>query len=852
MTRRPHSMRLMPYLAGLLLCIVGLLPGQPAAQEPAKATEPVERHAMELRANSDPEGVRRDLPPLIKAAIDAKDLKLQAQLYLAESNACRVIADWPCQSNAAARARGTAEAAGLPYLQVRGLILESRGRMALQDFSRTGQLLNTAERLLAKTPFPELSADVFLAYSSLSYTVGKHALAADYARRGIAVLGDSPVLLIRIRLLRNLARAQAQLNDMSGAQAVLKQALSMVANVQDPKLKAELHLEDARIARIAGDTRLQIENGERVLALAAQLKNSQLYGLGYEILGLAALGAGDKAEADRQLTRAYDSFRTLKLERDERRVLRALLRSVLGRGIARERVEPLMARMIALEAAVEADDRNMAADDFEARLKYAQSELEVQRLEAAATLSAERATSLADQQRYTLIVTALTIGLLLVAGGLLVQQRRFNARLQRAITQAQESESRYRMLAENSRDLVIRMRTDGHRLYVSPASMEMLGLPPEEFAEPRWDLVHPEDREMVARELRQLGERGGSARVVYRARHRNGHWVWIEVLARRVDSPTPGGAPEIVYSGRDVTSRMMAEEALAASEARMRAITDSIPALIARIDRDKTYTFVNAYIGQIYGVEPGALIGKTVREVRGDMVYEKLLPHIEAALNGQSVSFEGDETINGQDYHYQANFVPDRDAAGNVLGYYSLIFDITDLKRAKTELDRLVRTDSLTGVANRRYFEERLNDALVRSRRHGTALSLLWLDIDHFKSINDRYGHGAGDAVIMAFARTLQGCVRADDLVARLGGDEFVVLIESAAPQSGEVVAQKLLEQMQQPVPAGEHQIAATASIGVAYAAHPQSAEALLHVADTALYAAKDAGRNTYRAVVAS
>ena len=137
-----------------------------------------------------------------------------------------------------------------------------------------------------------------------------------------------------------------------------------------------------------------------------------------------------------------------------------------------------------------------------------------------------------------------------------------------------------------------------------------------------------------------------------------------------------------------------------------------------------------------------------------------------------------------------------RDAAGNVLGYYSLIFDITDLKRAKTELDRLVRTDSLTGVGNRRYFEERLNDALVRSRRHGTALSLLWLDIDHFKSINDRYGHGAGDAVIMAFARTLQGCVRADDLVARLGGDEFVVLIESAAPQSGEVVAQKLLEQM--------------------------------------------------------
>jgi diguanylate cyclase (GGDEF)-like protein/PAS domain S-box-containing protein len=829
-----------------------LLPvGQPAAQEAPPSGAAIERHPLELRANSDPEGVRRDLPPLIKAASDAQDLKQLTLLYLAESNACRVIADWPCQSNAAARARGAAEAGNLPYLQVRGLILESRGRMALQDFSRTGQLLAAAERLLTRTPYPELSADVFLAYSSLSYTVGKHALAADYARRGIAVLGDDPALLIRIRLMRNLARALAQLNDMPGAQAELRKALALVDKVQDPKLKAELHLENARIARLAGDTRLQIDNGERVLAMAVQLKNSQLYGLGHEILGLAALGAGDKAGADRELTLAYDSFRTLKLERDERRVLRALLRSVLGRGAGRDRVEAMIARLITLDAAVEADDRNMAADDFEARLKYAQSELEVQRLEASSALSAERASALADQQRYTLIVAALSIGLLLVAGGLLVQQRRFNARLQLAVAQLQESESRYRMLAENSRDLVIRMGLDGRRLYVSPASHEMLGVAPEELVEPRWDLVHPEDREILARELRQLGERGGSARVAYRARHRNGHWVWIEVLARRVASPTPGAPPEIVYSGRDVTTRMMAEAALAASEARMRAITDSIPALIARIDRDKIYTFVNAYVGKIYGIDPSTLIGKSVREVRGAAVYAQILPHIEAALGGQSVTFEGDETINGRDYHYQANFVPDRDAAGNVLGYYSLIFDITDLKRAKTELDLLVRTDSLTGVANRRYFEERLNDALVRSRRHGTALALLWLDIDHFKSINDRYGHGAGDAIIIAFARTLQSCVRADDLVARLGGDEFVVLIESASPDSGEVVAQKLLEQMQRAVPVGELLIAATASIGVAYAAHPQAAEALLHVADTALYAAKDAGRNTYRAVVA-
>jgi diguanylate cyclase (GGDEF)-like protein/PAS domain S-box-containing protein len=833
-------------------CLV-LLAGFPsfALAQGASDSDTVERHPLELRALSEPEAVRQEIPALMQAAIAAKDFKLQALLSLAESNACRVIADWPCQASAAARARAAAESAQLPLLQARGLILESRGRMAMQDFSRAGQTLSVAERLLAKNPSPVLSADVFLAYSSLSYTVGKHALAADYAKRGLDVLGKESAPLIRIRLLRNQARAMAQLNDMTGAQAVLKNALELVETIRDPKLTAELHLEDARIARLAGDITLQRTNGERVLALADTLKNSQLRGLGHEILGLAALGTDDKAEAERQLTMAYDSFRALKLDRDERRVLRALLRSVLGRNVPRERIEALVARSIALETAVEADDRNMAADDFEARLKYAQQELDVQRLEASAALAAERASSLASEQRATLIATGLSIGLLVVVGFLLVLQRRFNSRLKEAVTQAQESELRYRVLADNTRDLVIRMRPDGHRLYVSPSINDMLGYAPEDLAEPRWDLVHPEDLPTVARELRALGERGGSATVVYRARHRDGHWVWIEVLARRVESPTPGAPPEIIYSGRDVSTRVMVEKALAESEGRMRAIADNMPAMIAHLDREQRYTFVNAYVGQIYAVDERTLIGKTIRELRGEKVYADTLPHINTVLTGQAVTFEGDDSINGEDYHYQAHLVPDRDANGEVNGFYSLIFNITDLQRAKSELDRLVRTDSLTGVANRRLFNERLGEALLRSRRHGTALALLWLDIDHFKSINDRFGHAAGDAVIMAFADTLQSCVRADDLVARLGGDEFVVLIENAGTDSGEVVAQKLLGLMQEPVVSGEHSIHASASIGVAYSAHPTSAEALLHAADQALYAAKGAGRNTFRSVTA-
>ncbi len=817
---------------------------QPAAPE---AQKPIPRHPLELRALTDPEGVLKELPARIAAAKAASDFTELALLHLAESNACRVNANWPCQSDAAARARAAAEQGKQPELQIRGLILESRGRMAMQDFSRTSQLLGQAEKLLQQYPFPESSADVYLAYSSLSYSVGKNAKAAEYAERGLAVLGESPSLLVRIRLLRNKGRAMAHLGNTAGAQATLKQALALVEQVKDPKLSAELHLEDARIARLTGDIATQKENGRRILALAEQLSNSQLFGLGHEVMGLAALNQSDNATAERELRRAHASFRELKLERDERRVLRALIRSLLGSNAPRAELESLVARSLALEATLEADDRNMAADDFEARLKYAQQELDVQRLEAAADMAKQRETALAEQQRLTQIAAALAIVLLLVFGMLFLAQRHFNKRLKITLAQLGESEARYRTLAENSRDMVVRMHPDGRRLYVSPATREMLGMEPEEFLEPRWDLLHPDDAEKMTKALRDLGQQGGTAKAAFRARHKDGHYVWIEVLARLVPAATPGGTPEIVYSGRDVTARVRAEQALLESEAQLRAVTDNIPAMIARADKEQRYTFVNAFVGEVFGGNPQTMIGRTMREVRGDVLYGSMKPYVEAALRGETASHEGTANVNGRIYHYQSNFVPDRDANGEVQGLYALTFDITKLKEAEAQLDRLARIDSLTDVANRRYFEERLAAAHARSRRNGAALALLCLDIDHFKAINDRHGHPVGDAVIVAFARRLESCVREDDLVARLGGDEFVLLIENPAPDSGENIARKLLALMHEPVIVDGITLQVSASIGVASIVQPDSARTLMDLADRALYAAKEAGRNTYR-----
>jgi len=179
-----------------------------------------------------------------------------------------------------------------------------------------------------------------------------------------------------------------------------------------------------------------------------------------------------------------------------------------------------------------------------------------------------------------------------------------------------------------------------------------------------------------------------------------------------------------------------------------------------------------------------------------------------------------------------------------------LTFDITDLKLAEAELERLSRIDSMTNMANRRYFEERLSTALIPGHSENESVTLLYLDIDHLKKINDENGHAIGDAVISIFAERLIRCLQPEDLVARLGGDEFAILIGNPSPEAGEIIAKKFRAMMEKPIIVDGTKLIVTASIGVAYCPQKPSAKELLSLADKALYAAKAAGRATYQIVV--
>jgi diguanylate cyclase (GGDEF)-like protein len=157
--------------------------------------------------------------------------------------------------------------------------------------------------------------------------------------------------------------------------------------------------------------------------------------------------------------------------------------------------------------------------------------------------------------------------------------------------------------------------------------------------------------------------------------------------------------------------------------------------------------------------------------------------------------------------------------------------------------------DFLTGLPNRALLADRLALSIEFAQRHGRGVALMFVDLDHFKGINDSMGHAAGDALLQSVAKRLQGCVRASDTVIRYGGDEFVVLLtEVAQAQDAVTVAGKLIMAMFEPHLIDSHRVRITVSIGISlYPDDGGGAESLIPHADAAMYLAKKSGRNTYR-----
>ena len=305
-----------------------------------------------------------------------------------------------------------------------------------------------------------------------------------------------------------------------------------------------------------------------------------------------------------------------------------------------------------------------------------------------------------------------------------------------------------------------------------------------------------------------------------------------------------GEALGAVVALKDVTELDLSRARLAESAEWLRTIADNVPALIAYADTDLRYRFANERYREWFGVKPADMIGKTVCEAMGEAFYAPRREALARCLAGHASHLEIAEQRRGRTRVISTTYLPHvRD--GVVQGIYVLSTDATSAREYERQLHALAHSDHLTGLPNRRSHEERLAQAIARARRHATPLALAYLDIDHFKQINDSLGHATGDAVLREFAQRLAATVRSTDTVARLAGDEFVIVLEQVgSPLECDRIAAKLHDAIRPPFELEGRTMRVTSSIGIAWSAHPDPS-ALAHVADEALYRSKHAGRDT-------
>lgn len=323
----------------------------------------------------------------------------------------------------------------------------------------------------------------------------------------------------------------------------------------------------------------------------------------------------------------------------------------------------------------------------------------------------------------------------------------------------------------------------------------------------------------------------------------------LQIQIRVAPVVVDGVVASYVGTADDVSARLAAEAALSANEARLRLVTDNVPAAITYLDHRLRFTFANASMHALLGTTDVEVLGRDIRDVIGMTLYEERREYLQRALAGERVEFVTTSVLHGQTVSLQSTYVPDV-LHGYVCGIYTISNDITALKQNEADLRRLARQDPLTGLPNRTQLYETLELARARNRRLDRAIGVLFLDIDHFKQVNDTLGHANGDLVLQEFSRRLRHAVRVTDTVARLSGDEFVVVLESLSDLTDAVlVAEKVLQEVRQPWQIDGQTIAISTSIGLVVdrtCRHPGAT--LIALADESLYAAKEAGRNTFRA----
>jgi diguanylate cyclase (GGDEF)-like protein/PAS domain S-box-containing protein len=427
----------------------------------------------------------------------------------------------------------------------------------------------------------------------------------------------------------------------------------------------------------------------------------------------------------------------------------------------------------------------------------------------------------------------------------LTERRRFEV--------ARNEVSRFRTLVHNAAAITMLVSADGRIDSVSAALTRVLGHDPE-FVEnvPLADIVAEEDRPALrtALERAAFGATASHPVVVeVRLLHHDGRGsVPFELsLVNLVDDPTVDG---LVLTAHDISARKATEHQLRTTLSLLQATLDSTADGIVSVDRNGDVTGINERLTRMWRLPDsywtdqkddrmtGAVFGQLAHP---DAFMAKLR---EISQHPDSETTDVLEFIDGRVFElYSKPQLVDGKNVGRVWSFR----DITERSRLEAELSYQAFHDSLTGLANKALFTDRLNQAAARMERSRRPIAVMFLDLDNFKTVNDSLGHSTGDDLLCGVAEVLSGCIRNADTAARLGGDEFAVLVEYIDNHDDIAqLAERVLSALRRPVSLGDKEIVVTASVGITFGIPGSTGEQLLRNADLAMYMAKEKGKDRY------
>lgn len=306
-----------------------------------------------------------------------------------------------------------------------------------------------------------------------------------------------------------------------------------------------------------------------------------------------------------------------------------------------------------------------------------------------------------------------------------------------------------------------------------------------------------------------------------------------------------GEMDHILTIARDITEQKQSAEKLRLASRVLEETGDSVVVTDA-LDR---ILMVNPAFTRLSGLTPSDVVGKNAELVGLTALRDSHIQGVEQALREQHRWTGESQQIcqDGRQIETWMSVSVMRNDAGRVVQHVRVFSDISALKAQQRELIAQARHDSLTGLPNRRAFEERLDQAIARARRSKQTLAVLYVDLDGFKSINDQHGHAVGDQLLMEVSRRLQSCVRTTDTVCRLAGDEFTVILEGAGHMTEvDRICGRIVDKLSLPQELKGCAVAVSSSVGVAVWEMGETPDSVCVRADKAMYAAKHAGKGRY------